>query len=172
MLESSRLYPTETIVPSATGLPIPHGGDREVPSLILVEPDLCFLPDRALMLTEAYYRVTTVRDVRELASLSIQSTFAIALLSELLGSAALESAARFVRTRWPAARILFLGASQRMLEDHLYDERIAPSCTPHELLKGIEALDRTPLVSRPFIVPASNRKETSESTVLAYEQQA
>jgi hypothetical protein len=172
MLESSRLYPAETLVSSAAGLPTPLGGNKEMPSLILVEPDLCFLPDRALMLTEAYYRVTTVRDIRELASLSIQSTFAIALLSELLGPAALESAARLVRTQWPAARILFLGASQRMLEDHLYDERIAPSCTPHELLKAIEALDRALLGARPFIVPALNGKKTAESMPLPYEHQA
>ena len=173
MLESSRLYPAETLVPSAAGLPIPHGGDKKVPSLILVEPDLCSLRDRALMLTEACYRVTAVRDVRQLGSLSIQSTFAIALLSELLGPAALESAAQIVRTQWPAARILFLGASQRMLEDHLYDERIAPSCTGHELLRAIEALDRTLLGARPFIVPAPNGKNTvDDPTVLPYKQQA
>ena len=172
MLESSRLYPAESLVPSVAGLPIPLGGNTEVASLILVEPDLYFLPDRALMLTEAHYRVTTVRDIRELASLGGQSTFRIAVLSELLGPAALESAARFVRTQWPAARILFLGASQRMLEDHLYDERIGPSCTPHELLKGIQALERTLLGARPFIVPALNEKKTAESMVLPYEQRA
>lgn len=115
----------------------PHGVGvtKQGRNLVLVEPDLSFLPDRAFMLTEAEYRVTTVRDIRELCPLSSRSTYSFALLSELLGAPALDSAARFVRTEWPAARILFLGNAQRMLDDHLYDERIELSCKSHELLK-------------------------------------
>ncbi|ADW71307.1 hypothetical protein AciX9_4355 (plasmid) [Granulicella tundricola MP5ACTX9] len=172
MLDVSRPYPADTPITGISRLQAQRDESREESSLILVEPDLSFLPDRALMLTEASYRVTTVRDIRELASLCSPRLFGIALLSELLGPAALDFAARFVRTEWPGARILFLGASQRVLEDHLYDERIEASCKPHELLKAIGTLHRTRSTARPFIVPALAANTTLEPKVSSSKQQS
>jgi hypothetical protein len=115
------------------------------------------------MLTEADYRVTTIRDIRELSPLSTRSTYSFALLSELLGAPALDSAARFVRTQWPSARILFLGNAQRMLDDHLHDERIEVSCKTHELLKTLAALDRQKLTGRPFVLPSPQTSNVEQS---------
>jgi hypothetical protein len=115
------------------------------------------------MLTEADYRVTTVRDIRELFPLSTRSTYSFALLSELLGAPALDSAARFVRTQWPSARIFFLGNAQRMLDDHLYDERIEVSCKSHELLKTLAALERKKLTGRPFVLPSPQTSNVEQS---------
>jgi hypothetical protein len=154
MLEGSSSYAFNRDSANFDPLTAPAPVSREAVSLILIEPELAFLPDRVPMLTEADYRVTTVRDIRELFPLCSRSTFTVALLSELLGPAALDSAARFVRSQWPVARILLLGSAQRRLEDHLYDERIDASCTPQDLLKMLATFDQRKLGGRPFIVPS------------------
>jgi hypothetical protein len=131
------------------------------PNLILIEPDLTYLPDRALLLAESDYCVTTLRDVRELFFMQDRRTFAVALLSQLLGAVALDSAARYVRSQWPVARILILGQAAQLMEDYLYDEAIDQFCKPQDLLKAVATLSHDPQQSggRPFVLasPISKR---------------
>jgi hypothetical protein len=153
MPEASSSHVSSGTSASIEILPAALSIGREAIHLILIEPDLPFLPDRTQILTGSEYRVSTIRDVHELFALGTRESFNLAVISELLGFAALESATRFVRAQWPEARILLLGGAQRALEDHLYDERIEASCTPNELLKLLAMLYQKRGGGRPFIVP-------------------
>jgi len=62
------------------------------------------------------------------------------ILHNTLSSFELEDASRFIRRRWPHARILVLHSGEGFLEDALYDERVALTVAPGVLLAAIERL--------------------------------
>ncbi len=130
----------------------PLTGDASVP-VVLVEPDLICVPDRTLLLTEARYRVTTVRDVRELFFLQGSEPFQMAVLSDLLGPFALMAAAQAVRRHWPKACILVLGCAALVLEDNLYDETLSHSCGGRDFLEALARLVSDPWGGRANVLP-------------------
>ncbi|MGD0940688.1 MAG: hypothetical protein ABR905_13370 [Terracidiphilus sp.] len=77
---------------------------------------------------------------RELWAISKQESIQVVILHNTLSSFELEDASRFIRRRWPHARILVLHSGEGFLEDALYDERVALTVAPGVLLAAIERL--------------------------------
>jgi hypothetical protein len=120
--------------------------------IVIIEPVISSLSDRQLLLSNDNYRVTSVKDARELSLLGADESFALALISDSLGRSGLVDAARSVRQQWPAARILVSGVAAVVLEDHLYDDTIPHSCGEQELCDALDRLSAQRTQSRPFIV--------------------
>jgi hypothetical protein len=81
-------------------------------------------------------------DCRDLWVTPKQESIQVAILHHTLSLFELEDACRFIRQRWPYARILVLRQGEGFLDDGLYDERVAPDATPADLLMAIERLTR------------------------------
>lgn len=120
------------------------------PSVLLVEPDLNLLANRALLLSRSDYTVAIANNYREIFELRGEAGFHLAVLSDTLGELALCAAAEFVRRQWPSARILILGSARVPLEDYLYDEVVDHRFQPKELLDTLSRLceDSWSLTSR------------------------
>jgi hypothetical protein len=125
--------------------------------LVLIEPIDASFPDHRFLVSNESYRITSVRDTRELALLGAAESFAVALISDTLGRINFVAAARSVRKQWPTARILILGRATVVLEDYLYDEALPHSCGQQELCDTLSRMTRQRVQGRPFIVttPAS-----------------
>jgi hypothetical protein len=128
-------------------------------NVVLIEPTAANLPDRRFLLANEQYRVTCVRDTRELGLLRTEEAFALALISDALGQIGLIDAARSVRKQWPAARILVLGEAAVVLEDYLYEEALPHSCGQQEFCDTLLGMFNSKPHGRPFIVttPAAER---------------
>jgi hypothetical protein len=81
-------------------------------------------------------------DCRDLWVIPKQESIQVAILHHTLSLFELEDASRFIRQRWPHARILVLRKGEGFLDDGLYDERVAPDVAPAVLLMTIEQLTR------------------------------
>jgi hypothetical protein len=81
-------------------------------------------------------------DCRDLWMTPKQESIQVAILHHALSLIELEDASRFIRQRWPQARILVLRQGEGFLDDGLYDERVAPDAPPAILLMAIERLTR------------------------------
>ena len=132
--------------------PLRTGLDPARLNIVLIEPIAAFLPDHRFLLSNDRYRVTCVRDTRELCLLRTQESFALALISDALGQVELDDAARSVRKQWPAARILVLGQAAVVLEDYLYEEALPHSCDQQELCDTLNGMSSPKNYGRPFIV--------------------
>ena len=152
-----------TLMPLATTAHLPKkslaGINPAKLGLVLIGPMDASCPDHRFPGPNESYRVTSVRDLRELASLGTEESFAVALISDALGRVAFVDAARSVRKDWPTARILILGRAAVVLEDYLYDEALPHSCRQQELCDTLNRMSSQRTQGRPFIVttPASER---------------
>lgn len=126
-------------------------------SIVLVEPIAGSLPDLRFLLSNDSYRVTSVTSIRELSLLSAAESFAIALISDTVGRAGLDEAARSIRKQWPTARILVFGRAAVVLEDYLYDDALPHACGQQDLCDTLNRMSGQRAQGRPFIVttPAS-----------------
>ena len=85
-------------------------------------------------------RLFIAPDYRELWAIPKPDSIQVAILHDTLSSFELEDACRFIRRRWPHARILVLRSGEGFLEDALYDERVALTAAPEVLRAAIERL--------------------------------
>jgi hypothetical protein len=108
--------------------------------ILAVEPDSGVLSAKTLLLTKANYCVTPATGLGDLFSLRNTKAFALAILSDRLGQRLLGTVAATVRRQWPRIRILILGQVPVALEDYLFDEQIARSSDPQQVLADIEWL--------------------------------
>jgi hypothetical protein len=131
------------LTPLATTAQLPESSlariNPERLGLVLIEPIDASFPDHRFLASNESYRVTSVRDTRELALMGAAESFAIALISDT------------------TARILVLGRAAVVLEDHLYDDALPHSCGQQELCDTLNRMSRQRVQGRPFIVttPAS-----------------
>jgi hypothetical protein len=86
------------------------------------------------------FRLSIVRDYRELWMIPKQKSIHVVILHNTISAPELEDAGRFIRRRWPHARILLVCAGPGLINDALYDDRVAPTVAPEVLLKAIERL--------------------------------
>jgi hypothetical protein len=77
---------------------------------------------------------------RELWVIPQKESIQVVILHDSLSSFELEDASRFIRRRWPHARILVLRRGEGFLDDALYDDRLVPTVVPEVLLTAIERL--------------------------------
>jgi len=88
------------------------------------------------------FSLSIAPDCRDLWVIPKQESIQVAILHHTLSLYELEDASRFIRQRWPHARILVLRMGEGFLDDSLYDERVAPDVAPAVLLMTIERLTR------------------------------
>lgn len=86
------------------------------------------------------FRLSIVRNYPELWMIPKQESVHIVILHNTFSAPELEDASRFIRRRWPQARILLVRAGPDLLDDALYDDRVAPTVAPEVLLKTIQRL--------------------------------
>ncbi len=85
-------------------------------------------------------RLSIAPDYRELWVAPKQESVQVVILHSTLSSFELDDACRFIRQRWPHAKILVLRGGEGFLDDPLYDERVVPTVAPEALLAAIERL--------------------------------
>ncbi len=112
--------------------------------VLLVDPEPDVLANRALLLGGSGYHVTTAASYLDVLRLHRNSPFALAILSDTLGSTALREVAWCVRSQWPSTRILIIGIAQSVLEDHLYDDAVEYRFEPKKLLESLVRLSEDP----------------------------
>ena len=130
--------PSERLTPSASD---PNFAQTSLlTGILLLESDLATLSDRARLLTDSSYQVTTARNQSDLFVLRGTTGISLVILSDSLGAAALGVAAHSIKLDWPLAPILILGKAQSVLEDNLYDEAIEHRFVKSDLLVTIERI--------------------------------
>jgi hypothetical protein len=77
---------------------------------------------------------------QELSAISSQETIDVAILHASLNKTALRNGARTIRHQWPHARILLVNPQAEIIDDALYEERIASFSSSDALLATIELL--------------------------------
>jgi hypothetical protein len=123
------------------------GSPAETPSqprVLLVEPEVDLLANRAQLLTGSSYSVTTVSSQSDVLGLHRDEGFSLAVLNDTLGQPVLRAVAKCVRRTWPSARILILRRVESALEDHLYDEAIHSPFPSNALLNALVKLGGDP----------------------------
>ena len=69
-----------------------------------------------------------------------QDPIDLVILHNVFTLSELEDSSRFVRRRWPHARILLVHGKNELLDDALYDERVDPNVTSENLSSTIQRL--------------------------------
>lgn len=86
------------------------------------------------------FRLSIATDYRELWVIPKQESIHVVILHSTFSSFELEDASRFIRQRWPQAKILIVRCGEGFLDDALYDDRVAPPVSPKVLLSAMERL--------------------------------
>ena len=107
--------------------------------VLTVNSDKRLLDSRALLLQGLHYQVNTATDFFQIQSISNPETFEVAVIEHVDPPSELDYVARLIRKRWPKAQILILSGVTPLLDDALYDERVASSQLD-ELIEGIAKL--------------------------------
>ena len=132
-------YSLENDISVMRGFPATIAHTAKGLSLLLVDGNVCSLERHQSILSNSGYLVITATTLTEVIALR-QMAIRLAVLSETLGWSILRSAAENVRRTWPRARILVLGAAQRVLDDPLYDEAADCQITSINLLSVLQKL--------------------------------
>jgi hypothetical protein len=86
------------------------------------------------------WRLTIATDSRQLWAITKQETIQVVILHNGLSLFELDDASRFIRQRWPHAKILVVCNGEAFLDDALYDVRVVSSADREVLLATIERL--------------------------------
>jgi hypothetical protein len=95
---------------------------------------------RDMLLSRTKCRLFAVSTVWDLSAVLTSGDIDVAVLHDTLPAAELRSSAHYIRRHWNCARILLMSAHAELLDDALYDERLAPSAPAETLLAMIEQL--------------------------------
>jgi hypothetical protein len=85
-------------------------------------------------------RLSIAPDYRMLWAIPKQESIQVVILYNTLSSFELDDASRFIRRRWPHARILVVRHGEEFLDDALYDVRVVSNVDRQVLLATIECL--------------------------------
>jgi hypothetical protein len=86
------------------------------------------------------FRLSIAPDYRELWRIPKQEAVQVAILHNTLSTFELDDVSRFIRQRWPHARILVVRNGEGFLEDALYDVRVLSNVDREVLVATIERL--------------------------------
>jgi len=92
------------------------------------------------LLSGPNFRLTIATDYREVWKIADLESLQVVILHSTLSPLELEDTSRFIRRKWPHARILVIRAGEEFLDDPLYDDHLAPAVAPEVLLTAIERL--------------------------------
>ena len=90
-----------------------------------------------LLLLDSRCRLSVMTDYRDLWTISEVDAVHLAVLQDTLRPLELDKACRFIRHRWPHAKILVIRSGEDFLEDALYDDRVKPTESMEGLLNRI-----------------------------------
>ena len=119
---------------------------------IQIEAPICVLSvgslERGSMVHDALleaseFRLSIATDYWGMQATPEQDDFHVAVLHDTLDPFELDDACRFIRHRWPHARILVVRADGCFLEDPLYDDRVVPAVDREALFSKIEQMSAT-----------------------------
>jgi hypothetical protein len=117
------------------GNTVQHKSDRI--SVLVARRTASRLQDAALTSLFRSYRVELFQDPFDLF-VSRSNPISYALLCASAGYSLLAAEAHIIRKQWPLARIMLLGSAPHELEDHLYDDTVAPDCNAASLATAFE----------------------------------
>jgi hypothetical protein len=101
---------------------------------------------RDALLQRHHSRLSVVATPLDLGAIPKQESFDIAILHHTLSRRGARNASKYIRHRWPRAKILVISTEEEILADPLYDERVLPGLPPEGLLTVIAQLtSRQPL---------------------------
>jgi hypothetical protein len=86
------------------------------------------------------FHLSIANDYRGLWMIPKQDPIDLVILHNVFTLSELEDSSRFVRRRWPHARILLVHGKNELLDDALYDERVDPNVTSENLSSTIQRL--------------------------------
>jgi len=86
------------------------------------------------------WRLTIATDSRQLWVIPKQETIQVVILHNALSAFELDDASRFIRQRWPHAKILVVCNGEGFLDDALHDVRVVSNAGREVLLATIERL--------------------------------
>ena len=86
------------------------------------------------------FHLSIASDYRGLRMIPKQDSIDLIILHNVFFLSEVEDSSRFVRRRWPHARILFVHWKTELLDDALYDERVDPNVTSENLSSTIQRL--------------------------------
>jgi len=85
-------------------------------------------------------QLSTVTSYCDLFSIPRQQSFEIAIVHEMFSVREFRDSSARIRRTWPGAKILVMCAAAEVLDDSLYDDWIAPTCSTDALLAASERL--------------------------------
>jgi hypothetical protein len=89
------------------------------------------------------FHLTIATDYRELWGMPTQESIQLAIVHNTLSAFETEAACRLIRRRWPHCGILVVHRGEGILDNSLYDDRVAPTAAPEVLLTIIGRLTET-----------------------------
>jgi hypothetical protein len=89
------------------------------------------------------FHLTIATDYRQLWGMPTQESIQVAIVHNTLSAFETEAACRLIRRRWPYAGILVVHQGEGLLDNSLYDDRVAPTVAPDVLLTIIGRLTET-----------------------------
>lgn len=95
---------------------------------------------RDLLLVRTRCQLFVAADAEGLSAILASGRLDVAILHNTLSAAEMRSCSVYIRHHWPSAQILLLREDADVLDDPMYDERIAPDSSSKELLAIIERL--------------------------------
>jgi hypothetical protein len=115
----------------------PHhvSGDRR--SVLVARRTASRIEDAALTSLFRSYRVELFLDPVDLF-MAREAPIKYVLLCASAGCSLLATETNIIRKQWPLAKIVVLGVAPWELEDHLYDETVAPDCSPETLTTAFQ----------------------------------
>lgn len=94
-----------------------------------------------VLLELPHFRLSIATDYARLWAIPKHERIDVVILHNTFSSSEVEDSCRFIRRRWPHARILLLHWDESFLEDALYDDRLVPNVDPEVLLSTIQRLN-------------------------------
>lgn len=95
---------------------------------------------RDVLLQRGHCRLLVAADYRETSVIPKQHRPEIAILHDIASEHEIRSFSEYIRRTWPSAKILVICAANKVPDDPLYDEWLAPNPSQERLFSTIEQL--------------------------------
>ncbi len=113
---------------------------KNVLHVLSVEPANSCSTTRDALLKRGCSRLSVVMSYDDLFAISKLERFEIAILHQLPSLRDFRASGQYIRRTWPNAKILVICTNAEVLDDPLYDDRLAPGHSPDVLLAAIQRL--------------------------------
>ncbi len=104
---------------------------------LIVEPDPRVLEETTRVLLRACKAVYAITAPGAVYEWQPCEELVVAVLSAAFGPFRLTAVTEYIRHRWPHARILVIGMTAPLLEDHLYDDALPALAGEQDILDAV-----------------------------------